>query len=149
MFSGPHARPSLRTTQVASRLARARFDPLRRLCLLAPHDTLAGRAVAPCTRFSTPSVRQNQRTRTPSSLHTRPLQSGATATVLDVPSEECRLRTHLERKNHDLWGFVIYRCTYDDEKTWEKVSHHHRTRPGADCKIRCTRAGEQLVLDVC
>ena len=30
-----------------------------------------------------------------------------------------RLRKNLKRFDYDKWGFVIYRCTYDDDAAWK------------------------------
>jgi hypothetical protein len=30
-----------------------------------------------------------------------------------------RIRDHLQEFNQKKWGFVIYRCTYDDDRSWE------------------------------
>lgn len=35
-----------------------------------------------------------------------------------MPSEYQQFKQDLERKSFDKWGFVIYRCTYSDDKAW-------------------------------
>jgi hypothetical protein len=42
------------------------------------------------------------------------------------PDEVVQLREHLHNQNLKSWGFVIYRCTYDDDVKWEKFIKHFK-----------------------
>lgn len=44
-------------------------------------------------------------------------------------SPERMILNTLKQSKHDKWGFVIYRCTYEDDEGWELFKHllHERT----------------------
>jgi len=49
---------------------------------------------------------------------------------MQLPSPEHVLLASLAEIKHDKWGFVIYRCTYQDDRAWERFKQifHERTR---------------------
>ncbi|KAI8939243.1 hypothetical protein NX059_005069 [Plenodomus lindquistii] len=38
------------------------------------------------------------------------------------------VREVLQRNPSLKWGFVIYRCTYEDDEQWNRFMHHLNTR---------------------
>jgi hypothetical protein len=49
---------------------------------------------------------------------------------MELPSPERVLLGSLAELKHDKWGFVIYRCTYQDDHAWERFKQiiHERTQ---------------------
>jgi hypothetical protein len=49
---------------------------------------------------------------------------------LQLPSPESVLLGSLAEIKHDKWGFMIYRCTYQDDHAWERFKQimHERTQ---------------------
>lgn len=39
---------------------------------------------------------------------------------MPLPSTESQLVEVVDDMKHDKWGFVIYRCTYQDDQAWER-----------------------------
>lgn len=49
-------------------------------------------------------------------------------TNTSIPSDAAIVKRILDERNHDLWGFVIYRCTYDDNAAWDQFKNIVTTR---------------------
>lgn len=49
---------------------------------------------------------------------------------MQLLSPERMILNTLKQSKHDKWGFVIYRCTYEDDEGWELFKHllHERTQ---------------------
>jgi hypothetical protein len=56
--------------------------------------------------------------------------NSAPQSKMQLPSSECVLLGSLAANKHGKWGFVIYRCTYQDDYAWERFKQifHERTR---------------------
>jgi hypothetical protein len=37
-----------------------------------------------------------------------------------IPSPESQILNMLKESQHDKWGFVIYRCTYQNDQDWDR-----------------------------
>jgi hypothetical protein len=46
--------------------------------------------------------------------------SASKATAMSLPSPERVILECLKNQKHDKWGWVIYRCTYDDDEGWTR-----------------------------
>jgi len=51
---------------------------------------------------------------------------------LVIPSDDSLVLDDLKRLKHDKWGYVVYRCTYKDDATWDafKRTVHEQTQEG-------------------
>lgn len=60
--------------------------------------------------------------------------SSSTATKSRYSSHVEQIRNNLQRFRYDKWGFVIYRCTYDDDVAWKCFLEilYERTRNALD-----------------
>lgn len=51
---------------------------------------------------------------------------------MSLPSDERVLFNYLRGNNLDKWGWVIYRCTYDDDEGWTRFKQHIIQRSRAE-----------------
>lgn len=66
--------------------------------------------------------------RLPSPSNKRNSSSVADQTKMKLPSPQRVLSEVLTSSKHDKWGFVTYRCTYQDDLAWERFKQIFRER---------------------
>jgi len=86
---------------------------LDRTLSLLKHSTLPLKSLAP--NLSRPSNKH--------------YSSLASQIKLELPSPDSVLLATLAKAKHDKWGFVVYRCTYQDDHAWQRFKQimHERT----------------------